>query len=53
MQKADIRGADFRGANLYAADFALVHADETTNVTDAIQLKVRARPRREEPEGPS
>ncbi|MBX3269849.1 MAG: DUF2169 domain-containing protein [Sandaracinaceae bacterium] len=53
LQKADIRGADFRGANLYAADFALVRADETTNVTDAIQLKVRARPRREEPEVPS
>ncbi|MCA9605055.1 MAG: DUF2169 domain-containing protein [Myxococcales bacterium] len=53
LQKADIRGVDFRGANLYGADFALVQSDEATNVTDAIQLKVRARPRREEQELPS
>lgn len=52
LQKADIRGVDFRGANLYGADFALVQSDTDTNVTDAIQLKVRARPRREEQEIP-
>ncbi|MGE0787236.1 MAG: DUF2169 domain-containing protein [Sandaracinaceae bacterium] len=48
LSKADIRGADFRGANLYAADFALVHGDAGTNVTDAIQLKVRTKPTREQ-----
>ncbi|MCB9595838.1 MAG: DUF2169 domain-containing protein [Sandaracinaceae bacterium] len=53
LQKADIRGVDFRGANLYGADFALVQSDADTNVTDAIQLKVRARPRREEQEVPT
>lgn len=49
LQKADIRGTDLRGANLYGADFALVHSDEATNVTDAIQLKVRTIPLREQP----
>lgn len=51
LQKADLRGCDMRGANLYGADFALVRSDRGTNVTDAIQLKTRTKPRREEPEG--
>lgn len=47
MSKADVRGADLRGANLYGADFSLVRSDRGTNVTDAIQLKVRTKPMRE------
>lgn len=46
LQKADLRGADLRGANLYGADFALIRADDKTNIEDAIRDKVRARPRR-------
>jgi uncharacterized protein YjbI with pentapeptide repeats len=49
LSKADLRSADFRGANLYAADLALIRADEATRVQDAIQLKVRAVPRYVEP----
>lgn len=46
LQKADLRGVDLRGANLYGADFALVRSDSGTNVTDAIQHKVRTVPKR-------
>lgn len=46
LQKADLRGVDLRGSNLYGADFALVRSDAGTNVTDAIQHKVRTVPRR-------
>jgi uncharacterized protein YjbI with pentapeptide repeats len=48
MQKADIRGADLRGANLYGVDFALVRGDADTRIEDAIQDRLRARPRRQE-----
>lgn len=48
LQKADLRGTDLRGANLYAADFALIRSDSGTNVTDAIQDKVRILPKREQ-----
>jgi uncharacterized protein YjbI with pentapeptide repeats len=50
LQKSDLRGTDLRGANLYSADLALVRADEATNITDAIQLKVRSVPRWTEPQ---
>jgi uncharacterized protein YjbI with pentapeptide repeats len=46
LQKADLRGADLRGANLYGADFALIRADDKTNIEDTIRDKVRAKPRR-------
>lgn len=49
LQKADLRGTDLRGANLYASDFALVRSDGSTNVTDAIQTKVRSVPVRRQP----
>lgn len=48
LQKADLRGVDLRGSNLYGADFALVRSDAKTDVTDAIQHKVRTVPRRQE-----
>jgi uncharacterized protein YjbI with pentapeptide repeats len=49
LQKADVRSTDFRGANLYGADFALVHTDGKTQTADAIMDKVRSKPRREAP----
>lgn len=46
FQRADIRGADLRGANLFQADLARVHADQGTQLADALSTKVRIYPRR-------
>jgi len=46
FQKADIRGVDLRGANLFQVDLARVRADSRTNLTDALTKKVRVYPRR-------
>lgn len=46
FQKADIRGVDLRGANLFQVDLARVRTDSRTNLTDALTKKVRIYPRR-------
>lgn len=46
FQKADIRGVDLRGANLFQADLARVRTDSRTNFTDALTKKTRIFPRR-------
>ena len=55
LEKADLRGTDLRGANLFAANFALVHSDADTHVEESIQDRVRflpLRPSNEEPQSP-
>jgi uncharacterized protein YjbI with pentapeptide repeats len=46
FQRANICGADLRGANLYQVDLARVHADTKTQLQDALSKKVRIYPRR-------
>lgn len=41
MQKANIRGACFRGANLFRVDFARIEGDEATNFDGALMKEIR------------
>ena len=41
MQKAKIRDADFRGANLFRVDFAKIDGDVATNFDDANMKQIR------------
>jgi len=46
FQRADMRAANFSGANLFQADFARVWADADTKLIDALSAKVRVYPRK-------
>jgi len=41
MQKANIRGANFQGANLFRVDFARIEGDEATNFDGALMKEIR------------
>ena len=41
MQKANIRGANFQGANLFRVDFARIEGDEATNFDGALMKQIR------------
>ncbi len=44
LQKAQLHGADFRGANLFRADMAKVRGDKDTNFRDAYLVQIRVVP---------
>ena len=45
LSKAIVCGTDLRGANLYQADMALARGDGETRMEEALQVRVRTRPR--------
>ncbi len=48
LQGSDLRGTDLRGSNLFAADLALVRADDGTSLEGALVTRARHRPLRKE-----